>query len=166
MDQVPDFWRTEVWHPLSVHFPIVLLSSSSLARIVDLFLSGGNKKIWKYMSRVFLYAGVVTAWASIYTGALADSEVTRSLCDPTVLESHENAAYTLAYLFSAAALLDLLTFFPISILKYSPLKETVIIVLLLTGSGYLVYVGHLGATLVYQQGAGVYKPSKDCHEFE
>lgn len=166
MDQVPDFWRTEVWHPLSVHYPIVLLLFSTLARIVVLFLSGDNKRIWKYMSRVLLYTGVVAVWISVYTGALADSEVTRSLCDPTVLESHENAAYTLAYLFSAAALLDLLTYFPFSFLKYNPWKETVIIVLLLAGSGYLGYAGHLGATLVYQQGAGVYHPSDDCHEFE
>jgi uncharacterized membrane protein len=29
----------------------------------------------------------------------------------------------------------------------------------------VLYTGHLGASLVYQQGAGTYKPSVDCSEF-
>lgn len=33
------------------------------------------------------------------------------------------------------------------------------------GSGILIYTGHLGATLVYQQAAGVHIPSEDCSEF-
>lgn len=37
--------------------------------------------------------------------------------------------------------------------------------LMLIGSGYLVYIRHLGAQLVYQQAAGVYHPSEDCSEF-
>jgi putative Mn2+ efflux pump MntP len=39
------------------------------------------------------------------------------------------------------------------------------VVLALVGSGFLAYTGHLGATLVYQQAAGVHIPSEDCHEF-
>ncbi|MGO1586219.1 MAG: DUF2231 domain-containing protein, partial [Mesonia sp.] len=40
------------------------------------------------------------------------------------------------------------------------------LILLLIGNGFLMYVGHLGATLVYQQAAGVYVPTEDCQEFE
>jgi hypothetical protein len=37
---------------------------------------------------------------------------------------------------------------------------------MLLGSFYLVYASHLGATLVYNQGAGVFKPGAECREFE
>lgn len=62
------------------------------------------------MSRVLLYVGAISVWVTIYTGTLADSIVTRTLCDPTVLEAHENAAYTVGYIFSVAALLDVIDF--------------------------------------------------------
>lgn len=165
MDQVPDFWRTAVWHPLSVHFPIVLLLFATLARLVVLFLSENHKSTWRYMSRLMLYTGVLAAWVGVYTGNLADGAVSRTLCDPTVLKSHENAAYILSWLFSVAALLDLFAFLPPAYRRYGPWREALILVLLLVGSGYLVYAGHLGASVVYQQGGGVYHPSADCQEF-
>ncbi|WP_199898069.1 hypothetical protein [Marinilabilia salmonicolor] len=49
--------------------------------------------------------------------------------------------------------------------KFQQILRTVIIALIITGTGFLVYAGHLGATLVYQQAAGVYTPSEDCIEF-
>jgi uncharacterized protein (DUF2237 family) len=39
------------------------------------------------------------------------------------------------------------------------------VILSLVGSGFLIYTGHLGASLVYQQAAGVHIPSDDCSEF-
>jgi len=98
---------------------------------------------------------------------LADAIVVRELCDPTVLEDHENAAYTIGIIFTVAVFLDFAT---LSFLKNRlPVKKIVewgIIVLLLIGSGYVGYTAHLGATLVYQQGAAVYVPSEGCSEFE
>lgn len=165
MDQVPDFWRAAVWHPLSVHFPIVLLIFATLARMVVFFLSDSHKTHWLYMSRFMLYAGVLAAWVGVYTGDLADGAVARSLCDPTVLKSHENAAYALSWLFSVAVLLDLFAVLPAAFRRYGWWREALILLLLLVGSGYLVYAGHLGASIVYQQGAGVYHPSANCREF-
>lgn len=164
---MPDIWRTELWHPMIVHFPIVLLLGATLLRILSHLISGENRSFLKKTSRLSLWLGVVTAWLAIYTGTLADSIVVRNLCDPTVLEDHENAAYTIGAIFTVAVVVDLIAE---SLLNQNAfikkITEWGLILLLVTGSGYIGYASHLGATLVYQQGAAVYIPSEGCTEFE
>jgi len=167
MNEIPNIWRTELWHPMVVHFPIVLLLGATVLWLLSIFFTGDRRNFLKNISRLSLWLGVLTAWLAIYTGSLADAIVVRDLCDPTVLEDHENAAYTIGILFTIAAFLDFAshTIFK----KKLPVKKMLewsIIVLLLIGSGYVGYTAHLGATLVYQQGAGVYTPSDGCSEFE
>lgn len=160
------YLRPEVWHPLSVHFPIALLITATVIGIVTLFLSAERKDIWQKVCVIILVAGSIGAWISIYTGSLADGKVARKLCDPTVLKEHEIAAYTLAYLFSAATLIQLFMLF--SNLKYKIRNRLYLlsIILMIVGSGYLIYTGHLGASLVYEQGAAVNKPAADCSGFK
>ncbi|SDG61496.1 DUF2231 domain-containing protein [Psychroflexus sediminis] len=161
MTELPEFWRTEIWHPLVVHFPIALLLVASLFKVLNLFLKG---QTWKGGGSVLLLLGIFGVWIAIYTGNLADGIVSRTLCDPTVLEAHENSAYTLAWLFTAAFLLDAASAFKRS-KNYVKWLKLIVVILMLIGSGFMVYTGHLGAKLVYQQGAGVYMPSQDCVEF-
>lgn len=116
------------------------------------------------MGSFMLYAGCVCAWISMYTGDLADGVVSRKLCDPTVLKDHEIAAYNLAYSFSAAALLDLALFINLVKVKQK-LIELLLVILMLVGSGYLVYAAHLGARVVYEQAGGVNVPTGDCAGF-
>jgi len=161
MNELPEFWRTEVWHPLSVHYPIALLLAALLFKVLALAIKDHT---WSKAGSLLLVLGTVGAWMAVYTGSMADGIVSRKICDPTVLKDHENAAYTLAWLFSAASLIDLATF--VSLLKkYTTVLKYAVVILMFIGSGFLAYAGHLGATLVYQQGAGVYKPSEDCLEF-
>lgn len=160
MTELPEFWRTGVYHPLSVHFPIVLLLMATLFKLIGLWSS---KLTWDQGGRLLLILGVIGAWVAIYTGDMADGIVSRQLCDPTVLKDHENLATITAWIFSVALLLDLL-------IKYlEKLKNKIfyiiLVLLMLAGSGTLTYVGHLGAQLVYQQAAGVNVPSEDCSEF-
>lgn len=167
MNEIPGMWRTELWHPLVVHFPIVLLLGGVVLRLLSRFFKGINGTFLKKASRLSLWAGVITAWAAIYTGTLADAIVVRELCDPTVLEDHENAGYTIGVLFTIAAALDLLKInLPQDNLLLKKAAEWVIILLMVIGSGYVGYTAHLGASLVYQQGAAVYVPSAGCSEFE
>jgi len=158
MDQLPDFWRTEVFHPLSVHLPIALLLVATAFKLVSLRSDG---ETWNKGGSILLFIGVIGAWISVYTGNLADGIVSRNLCDPTVLKDHENASLATAWLFTAAVLLEMVYVF----LKKSWLKF-LMIGAMIVGAGSLGYTGHLGATLVYQQAAGVYVPSDDCEEFE
>ncbi|WP_367183307.1 DUF2231 domain-containing protein [Christiangramia sp.] len=160
MVELPEFWRTEVFHPLSVHFPIVLLLMATLFKLITL---GSSKITWDHGGRVLLLLGVIGIWISIYTGNLADGIVSRQLCDPTILKDHENLAYTTAWIFTIALLFELLS-------RYVDLIKTkstsiILVLLMMAGSATLAYVGHLGAELVYQQAAGVNVPSGDCAEF-
>jgi len=158
------FWRTEVWHPLTVHFPIALLLFGTLAKLVALFLSSSSSSFYKKMGSVLLYFGCLGAWISIYTGDMADGIVSRKICDPTVLKDHEIAAYNLAYLFSAATLIDLAVLLNFLKVKLK-LISALVVLLMVIGSGFLVYAGHLGAEVVYNQAGGVVIPSSDCAGF-
>lgn len=161
MTELPDFWRTEVFHSLSVHFPIVLLLFATLFKIIGLW---SFKTTWDYGGRVLLIFGVIGVWISIYTGDLADGIVSRELCDPTVLKEHENFAYTTAWLFTAVLIVELLSVY-VELIK-TKIVSVILVLIMLTGSATLTYVGHLGAKLVYEQAAGVNIPSEDCSEFE
>ena len=162
MAEIPDFWRTEVYHPLSVHFPIVLLL---LAFIFKLFALKYKRELWETGGTLMLVLGVLGIWIAIYTGDLADGIVSRQLCDPTILKDHENMAYLSAYIFSGSLVVDLAAYFRISFFRKT-LVNLILVLALAAGTGVLMYVGHLGATLVYQQAAGVNVPSENCTEFE
>ena len=162
MEQIPDFWRTEVFHPLSVHFPIALLVVAFLFKLIAV---RHQKEVWEQGGSILLGLGVLGIWIAIYTGDLADGIVSRQLCDPTVLKEHENFAWISAWLFSAGLVVDLLKFTSLPIFR-NRLFILVGILLLGGGTGTLMYTGHLGASLVYQQAAGVYVPSSNCVEFE
>lgn len=165
MDEVPGFWRTEIWHPLSVHFPIALLLFATLSFVISLFMKEAKERVWSFMSLILLSAGVASAWIAIYTGSLADGIVSRKICDPTVLKDHELSAYTLSILFSVALPLLFLHYKNL-FSKWKKILSIFIVLIMVTGCGFLAYAGHAGAHVVYQQGGGVYHPSEDCKEFE
>lgn len=160
MAVLPSFFRTETWHPLVVHFPIVLLLAATVFKIIFLC---HKRDLWDFGCSVLLYSGTLGAWLAVYTGSMADVVVVRKLCDPIVLETHEHFAFLLSYLFSTASVLDIL-WRHVPILKIK-LIQIAVVAAMLAGSGFLSYAGHMGASLVYQQAAGVYIPSENCEEF-
>lgn len=157
-----NFWHIENWHPLTVHFPVALLTFATILSVLALILKGDGKVFLLKCGTFLLYAGCIAAWISIYTGDISEGAVARKICDPTVLKRHEIAAYTMAYFFSAATILSLMLHFSILKGKLLPLLRFVVVLLMLAGTGYLVYVGHLGASLVYDQGAGVKNHVVSC----
>ncbi len=160
------FVRTEVWHALSVHFPVALLFFSTLTMFTSFVIKSDSKQSWRSAASGLLYAGTIAAWISIYTGNLADGIVSRKICDPTILKDHEIAAQTMTYLFTGAVVLNLILMFEALKSRLRLILSFAILLLMMVGSSYLVYTGHMGASLVYQQGAGVYKHSVDCDEYK
>jgi uncharacterized membrane protein len=160
-----DFWRPEIWHPLSVHFPISLLLISTLTVLISFFVKEVYKRPWQIASTMLLLVGCLSAWAALYTGNVADGVVARKICDPTILKDHEIASQNMVYLFNIAAALHIIFF--ISAIKAQLRKFAFYIsfIFMLIGCGYLLYTGHLGASLVYQQGAGVKNHVVDCDEY-
>ena len=163
MEQLPDFWRIEIFHPLSVHFPIGILITGFLFKIISLKY---KREVWTEGSLILLLLGTAGLWIAVYTGELADGIVSRKLCDPTVLKDHQNMAYICAWIFTSASILESIVRFITTNLRIkSILLFWLSTILISCGIVVLGYVGHLGATLVYQQGAGTYQPSADCFEF-
>lgn len=167
MDALPSMWRTELWHPLVVHGPIALLFVGTGMRLIGTFHR--RYPVLQFLvpgGRVLLVLGTVGAWAAVYTGTLADAEVVRSLCDPTVVETHEFWAYRVAWLFTVGVLVDGVLWIGERGLWVRRGLVVLLTGCLLAGSTGLGYVGHLGARLVFQQGAAVHQPGPDCAAFE
>lgn len=157
----PDFWRTEIWHPLSVHFPLAMLLFGTFLLLIGFF---PKNPFWENMGKLLLLFGTATIWVSIYTGHLAGGIVSRQICDPTVLETHETNGTVAGWLFLAVSVLIAAEYVGV-FKKAERLMKILIIGIALTGAGFVGYTGHLGATLVYQQAAGVYTPTENCVEF-
>lgn len=162
--EIPSIWREEVWHPLSVHIPIATLLLASLTAIIGLIIKDKTYCVFtKRMTFVMLAIGVLSGWIAIYTGELAYSVEVRKICDPKVLQEHQWWGYATLIVYSIVLVFEIakknLSTKILAIIKVVPL------ILLIAALFGLVYTGHLGASLVYQQGAGTYKPSPDCSEF-
>ena len=157
-------WRTELWHPLSVHFPIAVLLLATIAGLLRPVIKAPAKRLFlSQLTPVLLCVGVVTAWMSIYTGELSYNVVVRTICDPPVLQQHQWWSYASTIVYSAALVLyAAYRWMPRNIKRLSPLLTSI---LLVAGAAGLLYTGHLGASVVYQQGGGTYSPSADCGEF-
>jgi uncharacterized membrane protein len=158
MWEITSLWREELLHPLSVHFPVAFLLLATILKAFALRRPHGQIA---QLGTVLLLIGVVAAWLSVWTGNLADGVVGKNLCDPTVLKSHENASLALAWLFTVAAILEAV----VRLMQKAVLRYAVVL-FCLAGSAILAYSAHLGASLVYEQAAGVNVPSDDCAEFE
>ena len=161
-----EFMRPEVWHALSVHFPIALLPVATLALVISFFLKGSKRDYWRAGATLLLFAGTLMAWIATYTGDVADGIVARKICDPTVLKDHEIAGQTMTWIFTAASMLHLTFLTNLVAPRMRAAGVLIALLLMLTGTGYVVYAGHLGASLVYEQGAGVKNHSVDCSEYD
>ncbi|MGD8749436.1 MAG: hypothetical protein PVI44_13310 [Balneolaceae bacterium] len=167
MTTLPSIWRTELWHPMMVHFPIVLLLAAAVLHILLYFSNAENTRLFKKMSSLSLYAGTIALWLAIYTGIQAGNIISQTICDPSVLHEHRNAAYVLGYLFSVTSVVDAISLQAFDISERAKkYKGWLVTALLVAGSFYMVYTAHLGASLVYQQSAGVYHPTEKCYEFK
>lgn len=166
VQEVPEMVRTELVHPLFVHFPIALLIIGTLVLLCH--RSGMFRSVDSQLSftaKLLLITGSLLSWATVYTGTLADSVVGREVCDPTVLEDHERYGYYVAILFSVVSAIEIGLYY----LKHFHWKRSlgrISLIIALGGVTLLGYEAHLGGKLVYQQAAGVHQPSKDCKEFE
>lgn len=151
----------QTWHPLTVHFPIAFLL---LSGILSLYLVYKYQKHLARFNLLLLILGLIGCGLAIYTGNIEDGKVSRTLCDPTILKTHENYAYYLLWSFIA-----ILVFWIVKIFILPKSFKTILSLLLvissLIGIGCLIYVGHLGASLVYEQAAGVEVPGEDCEGF-
>lgn len=134
------------YHPLVVHFPIVLLIVATLLQIWSMF---GYRKELGVAALVTLLAGVISAWLAsnvfhAHVVSLPDNVL-------PLFEEHERfAAYTFWFSLAAVVLKGISLF----LLKRKWWSEAIVVILLLAASVFVSITGHHGAQLVHIEGVG------------
>lgn len=157
---LPPMLRDELFHPAVVHFPVAFLLLSAALAAFWLVTKRGLGTLLLIQS-----CGVLGGWVAILTGGWAEDVVNRTICDPTVTANHEQWASWAVWTASAVLPFVLYAFWKRK--KGVPLGfRALVTAALIFVMAAVMYAGHLGASLVYQQGAAVYKPAPQCTEFE
>ncbi len=118
----------------------------------------------KFTMSLLLWSGTILLWLAFYTGKLAYSSEVRRICDPFVLKDHLYWANVTSFVFSGATIADIAhKFAAVNAKKWLFISS---VILMVAGSVALAYTGHLGASLVYEQGAGVHAPASDCSDYK
>jgi uncharacterized membrane protein len=176
--------RVELLHPLLVHFPIALLLTGALARLLLLFVE--KRDFGKYLRWIFLWSWILGALGSIaayLSGEEAEDVVNRIICDPTITHDHADfALYCLCFAWAAFIIAAVRLFLSgrlkdkieKSVLRapngFRNLVRGVLVAEILAVAatvGLLVWTGHLGGKLVYEQGAGYLRtPNENCGDAE
>lgn len=155
-------WRIELLHPATVHFPVALTVVGFLFWLIDAFRHRWvSFQAFDTAGCAMICLAALSAWAAVQKGFWADEVVGRELYDPRPLKDHENAAVILAWVMTGAASVDLLRRFNAVPTKLRAATWLLVAGLLLAGNGLIAYTSHLGARLVYQQGAGVHAPTSE-----
>jgi uncharacterized membrane protein len=137
------------WHPVVVHFPIVLLP---LSAGLDLLAFLRRRPKWHSLAYGILLLGSLAALLAVWTGNDAAAPYRRDAAVQQHLARHEDLATVALFLFLGIALGRL----PLHLrgrLQGWPLRGWVLAALL--GSALLGVVAHYGGELVYRYAVGV-----------
>lgn len=136
------------WHPIVVHFPIVLLLLAVTIDVMALFARRGG---WHDTAWRLLLGGTLAALLAVLTGDAAAADH-RDAAAADLIQTHEDLATICLLLFAVCCFGRL----PVALgrdeaRRYLPYW----VVLSLVGAGLLVYASHLGGELVFHHGVGV-----------
>ncbi len=131
------------YHPLVVHFPIVLLITGAVLHILNLFF---KSKSIDYVTLGLIAVGAITAWISgnIFHPHLSPDA---PILVKETLEKHEQMAYWTIILSFAATLFKVLE------LRFPRIKW-ITAILAIAASITVSITGHHGAVLTHQMGVG------------
>ena len=155
--------RLELIHPMIVHFPIALLFTGTVLRLIAFYLS--KRASFSFVlpaSWTILLLGVISAWAAVFAGEIAADIVGPTLENTKILSEHALHALITATGFTLSLILDwvrALLFTKLHKRSWFIKKGLGIAVGLFYFFSLinLVITGEYGATLVYEEGAAVKK---------
>lgn len=155
--------RTELYHPLFSHFPIVFYVLAFLFKLaLELPFFPKDKKLnIKFAFNIFFYALPLLYIVNFFLGDEALGIVKNKLCDINKLYRHEEDAFTMFYILLIIYLFELLRTF----LKSKIILRVLVYIQLASwtfGFIYLIFLTHSGAMLVYDQGAAVKDVTAKC----
>lgn len=134
------------YHPLIVHFPIVLLLMAVVFQLISFFYF---KREFSIVTLILLALGVITAWLASNTFHAMPGELSGRAKE--IFTIHEQMA-SLTWWFSLIALL--LKIPSHFYFRQKWWTEAAVTVLLITSAVTVSIAGHHGAMLVYMQGIG------------
>lgn len=143
--------RTELYHALFTHFPIVLLAICPVWMIFDAFGKGDRyKTTWTLAFRFFFYGGLLTFMINLFLGDEAYEIVKNTACSLSLLQKHDELAHMSLYFYLGGLFYEPL--------QFKLAKKWCFLIcfpFLLVGTYYLIETGHTGADSVYEEGTGV-----------
>lgn len=144
------------YHPLIVHFPIVLLIIATFIQLFSFFVF---KKELSWVALVLLALGAITAWLSSNTFHAHPVELTGKAKE--IFDTHEQMA-TLTWWFSLTALIGkvISEFF----LNRKQWVEIIVFALLIVSAVAVSIAGHHGAMMVHMKGIGPKGEHLESHE--
>jgi uncharacterized membrane protein len=134
------------YHPLVVHFPIVLLLLAVVFQLLSFFF---YKNEFSLVTLMLLIVGVITAWLASNTFHPDSGELAGKAKE--ILETHERMASFTWWISLIALLIKIPSHF---FLKRIWWMEIAVTLLLITSAVTVSIAGHHGAKLVYMQGIG------------
>lgn len=146
MDQLP-------WHPVLVHFPIVLSILLPLLTLALWFLlrgTGANKRIWLLIPLVAsMHFGF--AIAAKHYGEIDGQRIGQRISDDAyeALEAHEVGGAKVPVIAAFVLLSAFIMYFSLKRYPWAPLVFVVISAL---GAVPVLQVGHSGGKLIYEHG--------------
>lgn len=143
MQKVNDFPN---YHPLVVHFPIVLLLLAALMQIGAPFF---RSKAYNYIVAALALFGFLTG---ILSATIFHAHPSHSISRDAMelFEAHEKFALLTLWFSGGAAILKIAALF----YNHKRWLEVIILSLLLASGTTVAIAGHHGAALVYKQGIG------------
>jgi len=141
-----DMWNFPNYHPLVVHFPIVLLIFAALLQ----FLAHWKKEL-NFSVFILLVFGTAGAWLA---AEIFDAHPLKNGLSPEarqIFHSHHQFSDYTTWLATAALLLKTMTFF---VTKRKQLLEFVVLIVLTASAITVSAAGHYGSYLVHIEGVG------------
>jgi len=135
------------YHPLIVHFPLVLLLAAAVLQIAVVLMHHTNKG-YNYAVTAATVIGFITALlaATLLHAHPADDINAKA---KEIFEAHEQFAFTTLWISGVASLFKVWGLF-----NHKKWVETVALLLLLSAAVTVSLAGHRGSELVYKQGVG------------
>ena len=144
------------YHPLVVHFPIVLLIMATLFQLLSFFF---YKNEFSIVTLILLALGVIGTWLSSNTFHAHPEELTGKAKE--IFEMHEQMAdFTWWFSLGALALKIVSHFF----LKRKWWMESAVALLLIGSAVTVSIAGHHGAMLVHMEGIGPKGEHLEAHD--
>jgi uncharacterized membrane protein len=144
------------YHPLAVHFPIVLLMIAALFQLLSFFF---YKNEFGIVTLILLALGVISTWLASNTFHAHPEELTGRAKE--IFETHEQMADLTWWLSLGALVLKIVSHF---FLKRKLWIEATIALLLIGSSITVSVAGHHGAMLVHMEGIGPKGEHLETHD--